>query len=153
MRAARRLVAQPLDPRLQAGDLVTDEVQPDRAQLVDEPAVTARRVGLPLQRRELAAHLAQQVVEAQQVALGGLEPALGALAALAVLQDAGGLLDDRPAVLGPRVQHRVELALPDDDVLLAPDAGVGEQLLDVEEPARRAVDAGTPSHRRGTASG
>ena len=52
----------------------------------------------------------------------------------------GGLLDDRPAILGPRVQHRVELALPDDHVLLAADARVGEQLLDVEQPARRAVD-------------
>ena len=52
----------------------------------------------------------------------------------------GRLLDDRPAVLGPRVEHRVELALADDDVLLAADAGVGEQLLDVEQPARRAVD-------------
>ena len=47
---------------------------------------------------------------------------------------------DRAAVLGPRVQHRVELALPDDHVLLAADAGVGEQLLDVEQPARRAVE-------------
>ena len=33
------------------------------------------------------------------------------------------------------MQDRVELALPDDDVHLAADAGVGEQLLDVEQPA------------------
>ena len=102
--------------------------------------MAARRVGLPLERRELAPHLAQQVVEAQQVALGRLEPALGLLAALAELEDAGRFLDDRPPVLGPRVEHRVELTLPDDHVLLAADAGVGEQLLDVEQPARRAVD-------------
>ncbi len=113
---------------------------PDRAQLVDQATVTTGGVGLALQRRELPAHLAEQVVEPQQVALGGLEPTLGALASLAELQDAGRFFDDGPAVLGPRVEHRVELALPDDDVLLATDAGVGEQLLDVEQPARRAVD-------------
>ena len=39
-----------------------------------------------------------------------------------------------------RRQHGVELALADDDVLLAADPGVREQLLDVEQAARRAVD-------------
>ena len=42
------------------------------------------------------------------------------------------------AVLGAGVEHGVDLALADDDVLLAADAGVGEQLLDVEQPARHA---------------
>ena len=37
---------------------------------------------------------------------------------------------------GVGVQDRVELALADDDVHLAADAGVGEQLLDVEQAAR-----------------
>jgi hypothetical protein len=43
---------------------------------------------------------------------------------------------------GPRlgVQHRVQLSLADDHVHLAADAGVGEQLLDVEQPAGIAVD-------------
>ena len=134
------LVAQALALGLQPGDLVAGEVEADRAQLLDQAAVAAGGVGLALQRRELAPDLAQQVVEAQEVALGGLEPALGPLAPLAELQDAGGFLDDRPAVLGAGVEHRVELALPDDHVLLAADAGVGEQLLDVEQAARRAVD-------------
>ena len=133
-------VVQALALGLEPGDLVAGEVDADRAQLLDQAAVAAGGVGLALQRRELAPDLAQQVVEAQEVALGGLEPALGALAALAELQDAGRLLDDRPAVLGAGVEHRVELALADDHVLLAADAGVGEQLLDVEQPARRAVD-------------
>ena len=70
-----------------------------------------------------------------QVALGGVELAERLLLALAVLEDAGGLLDEAAAVLGGRVQDRVELALADDDVHLAADAGVAEQLLDVEQPA------------------
>ena len=146
-------VVQPFAPGLEPGDLVTGEVEPDRAQLLDQSAVAAGGVGLALQRRELAPHLAQQVVEAQQVALGRLQPTLGPLAPLAELEDAGGLLDDRPAVLGAGVEHRVELALPDDHVLLATDAGVGEQLLDVEQPARRAVDLVLGVTGRGTACG
>ena len=106
-------------------------------QLGDQVAVAAGRLGLALERAQLAAHLAEQVLDAQQVGLGGVEPALGLLLALAELEDAGGLLDDRPALLGPGVEHRVDLALADDHVLLAADAGVGEQLLHVEQPARR----------------
>ena len=50
--------------------------------------MAARGVGLALERPQLAAHLAQQVGEAQQVALGRLEPALAPSPALAELQDA-----------------------------------------------------------------
>ena len=98
--------------------------------------MAAGGVGLALERAELAAHLAEQVLEPGEVALGGGQPALGLLLALAVLQDAGGLLDDQAPLLGPGVEHGVDLALADDHVLLAADAGVGQQLLDVEQPAR-----------------
>ena len=111
-----------------------------RASSATSVAVAAGGVGLALERAELAAHLAEEVAEAGEVALGGGEPALGLLLALAELQDAGGLLDDQAAVLGAGVEHGVDLALADDHVLLAADAGVGEQLLDVEQAARHAVD-------------
>ena len=68
-------------------------------ELGDELAVAAGGLGLALERAQLAANLAQQVLHAQQVGLGGVEPALGLLLALAVLEHAGGLLDDRPPVL------------------------------------------------------
>ena len=99
--------------------------------------MAARGLGLALERAELAADLAQQVLHAQQAGLGGVEAALGVLLALAVLQDAGRFLDDRAAVLGAGVEHGVDLALADDHVLLAADAGVAEQLLHVEQAARR----------------
>ena len=124
----------------EGGELAPGEEHLQRAQLGDEVAVAAGGVGLALERAELAAHLAQEVAEPGEVALGGGEPALGLLLALAVLQDAGRLLDDEAAVLGPGVEHGVDLALADDHVLLPADAGVGEQLLDVEQPARHAVD-------------
>ena len=127
-------------PALQRGELAAGEEQVQGAQLGDERAVAAGGVGLALERAQLAAHLAEQVAEAGEVALGGGQAALGLLLALAELQDAGGLLDDEAPVLGAGVEHRVDLALADDHVLLAADARVGEQLLHVEQAARHAVD-------------
>ncbi len=126
-------------PTAQLLDVAPREMQADRVHLGDETVVAPGRVSLALERPQLAPHLAQEIGEAQQVALGGLEPALRLFLALAELQDPGRFFDDGPAIFGPRVQHRVELALPHDDVLLATDAGVGEQILDVEQPARNAV--------------
>ena len=100
----------------------------------------ARRIGLPLERAQLPTHLAQQILHAQQAGFGGIEAALGLLLAATELQHAGGFFDDRPSLLRPGVEHRVDLALADDDVLLAADAGVAEQLLHVEQPACDAVD-------------
>ena len=133
-------VGAPLFADLETIDLPPGEVQRHRPQLVDDPAVTTGGVGLALERAKLAPDLAQEVGEAQQVALGRFEATLRLLAPLAELQDPGRFLDDGAAILGTRVEHRVELALADDHVLLAPDARVGEQLLDVEQPAGCAVD-------------
>ena len=58
-----------------------------------------------------------------------------------MLEDAGGLLDEAAAVLRRGAQDRIELPLPDDDVHLASQARVTEELLDVEEAAGTAVDA------------
>jgi hypothetical protein len=88
----------------------------------------------------LAPHLAEEVTEAQEVAFRGREATLGPLLAPTELEDPGGFLDDRPPVGRRRVEHGVELALADDHVLLAADAGVGQQLLHVEQAARHTVE-------------
>jgi hypothetical protein len=121
-------------------DLAAREMEAHRVELGDDAVVAPRGVGLSFEGPQLATDLTQQIGEAQEIALGRVEPALGLLLALAEFEDAGRLFDDRPAILGTRVEHGVELALPDDDVLLATDARIGQQLLDVEQPARRAVD-------------
>ena len=115
--------------------------------------MAAGRLGLLLEGAELAAHLPQQVLEADQAGLGRLQPALGLLLAPAVLQDPGRLLDDQAPFFGPGVEDGVEVALGHDHVLLAADAGVGQQLLDVEQPARHPVDGVLATPRSGTASG
>ena len=104
----------------------------DGPQLHRHLLMLASRLGLALERAELTADLAEQVAEAHEVGLGGLEPTLGPLPALPVFEDARRLLDHRPPVLRPRIEDGSKLALADDDVLLTADARVGEQLLDVQ---------------------
>ena len=129
-----------LGPGLEGGDLPAGQVQLQRRQLGGHLAVAAGGVGLALEGTQLAPHLTQEVLQAQQVGFSGGQPALGLLLAAPVLQDAGRLLDHRPTVLRPGLEHRVELALGDDHVLRAAHAAVGQQLLDVEQPAGRTVD-------------
>jgi hypothetical protein len=97
-------------------------------------------LGLTTQGLQLAADLPRQVGQPCQVRLHRGELAEGLLLAAAVLEDPGGLLDEAAPVLRGGAQDLVELALPDDHVHLAPEAGVAEELLDVEESAVLAVD-------------
>ena len=113
----------------------------------------ARGLGLPPQRPELAPDLPREVLHTGEVGLHRLQLAQRALLALAVLEDTGRLLDEAAALLGGGPEHGVELPLPDDDVHLAADAAVAQQLLHVEQPAGRAVDrvvrAAVAKHRAG----
>ena len=122
-------------PQLRAG-----HVEPHGPQLVGQAGVGTGGGGLALEGADLALDFADQVEEPLEVLLGRGQPPLGPLAATAVLEHAGRLLDDGPPVLGPGLQDGVEVALADDHVLLATHAGVGEELLDVEEPAGGPVD-------------
>ena len=88
----------------------------------------------------MASNFAQQVLCAQQVCLGALEAAFGFLFALAVFQHARRLFDDCPSIFGSRIQHRIDLPLAHDHVLLPTDAGIRQQFLHVEQAARHAVD-------------
>ena len=106
--------------RLVGGEAFGEEGVARGAQLGVDVGVVTRRGRLALQGAHLASHLAHQVAEALEVLLGRLEAALGALLAAPVLEDTRGLLDDRAAALRARVEDRVELALADDHVLLAP---------------------------------
>ena len=52
----------------------------------------------------------------------------------------GRLLDEPPALLGGGLQDLVQLPLSDDHMHLPAQTGVGEQLLDVQQPTFGAVD-------------
>src|SRR3546814_14589992 len=66
------------------------------------------------------------------------------LLAATMLEDAGSLLDEPAALLRARVQHLIELTLPDDHVHLADQTGIAQQFLHVEQPAldRKSVVSG-----------
>ena len=129
-----------VDLRRQGREVVGEQPQPGVAQVGLHAGGAARGLGLPAERAELAAQLRGEVGDAGEVGLHRVELAERLLLALAVFQDAGGLLDEAAAVLGAGLQHRVEPTLADDDVHLAADAGVGQQLLDVEQSGRVPVD-------------
>src|SRR3954469_20188470 len=98
-------------------------------------------LGLTLQRAQRLARLALDVQCAVEVVLRALELELGATAALAMLAESRGLLDEQPAVARLGGHDRLDAALRDDRVHLLAQARVGEDLEDVDEPAARAVEA------------
>ena len=97
-----------------------------------------RRPAVPAGRAGAAPPAAGR--QADEVGLGGGQAALGLLLAPAVLEDAGRLLDDRPAVLGTGVEDGVELALAHDDVLGAAHARCRRAAPGCRAAGRHAVD-------------
>ena len=142
-----------LQHRRHLDEVVGEQAQPGVARVGLDDGRAAGRLGLPAQRAELAADLPGEVLDPGEVGVHRLELAQRPLLAAAVLEDTGGLLDEAAALLRGGAQHGVELPLPDDDVHLAAQPGVGEQLLHVEEPAGGAVDgvlaAPAAEHRAG----
>ena len=137
-----------------AGDqVVGGQPQPGVAQVGLDGLGAARHLGLPAQRLELAAQLGGQVGQPGQVGRHRVELADRLLLALAVLEHAGGLLDERAPVLRAGLEDLGELALADDDVHLAADAGVAEQFLHIHQTATGAVDFVLAARRRGTSAG
>ena len=132
---------------LRVGELAPagDEVvggQPERrvAQVGLDRLRPPRHLRLSPQRLELASQFGGEVGEPVEVALHPGEFALRLLLAAAVLEDTGGLLDERASLLGFGLEDLGELALTDDHVHLAPDAGVRQQFLHVHEAGAVAVD-------------
>ena len=108
--------------------------------LVAQPLEAAGPARLALQRPALLLDLEDDVVEAGQVLLGGVELQLGGAAAGLVLGDPGGFLDQLAAIGRPRAENHPDLALLDDGVGLGAQPGVHQQFVDVAQPAVSAVD-------------
>ena len=118
-----------------------DEARARLERLALEARVQLGRLGLALQRPQVRARLALDVERAVEVVLRAVQLQLGAVAALAVLGEPGRLLDQRGAVDRLGVHDRLDAALADDRVHLLAEAGVGEHLEHVDQPAARAVQA------------
>ena len=96
--------------------------------------------GLQLERAQTRAQLSLDVAGPLEVGGDARELGLGALPAALELAEAGGLLDQAAALVGPRQQHLVDGALGDDAVQLAPEARLGQQVAHVETAHRLAVE-------------
>ena len=114
------------------------DLQPPQLVAQDEELLGLFR--LQPQRLHLQLQLVYLVVDAHQVLLGALQLALGLLLAVAEAGDARRLLKDLPPVGGTHREDLVDLALADDGVALPAQARVHEQLVDVLEAHRAAVD-------------
>ena len=120
--------------------VVGEQPQPRITQVGLDRGGPAGYLGLTAQWLEAPAQLGGEVDQPGQIGLHRLQLAERLLLAPAVLQDAGGLLDERTPRLGPGMQHGVELALPDDDVHLPAQTGIGQQFLNIQQTAAIAVD-------------
>ena len=100
---------------------------------------SSRGFGLALERAQPRASLALDVERAVEVLLRALELELRAAAALAVLAEPGGLLDQQAPLARLGGDDRLDAALGDDRVRLLAETGVREHLDHVAEAAARAV--------------
>ncbi len=101
---------------------------------------SAGNLRLAAQGRQLPADLGVQVFQPVHVALHGLQLAQGLFLAPPVLEHPGGFLDEAPAVFGSGMEDSVQLALADDDMHFTAQPRVGQEFLDVQQPARASVD-------------
>ena len=102
--------------------------------------VPARLGSLALERIHLPSDLFEDVEDAREVLFGAFEFRLGQPAPCLELRDAGGLLDDRTAVLRFRTEELPDAALLDDCLGLRPQARPHENVLDVAEAGLSSVN-------------
>src|SRR5262249_44897234 len=125
---------------LLGAEVARDQPRPVLERLALEPRVRLGGLRLRLQRPQVAARLALDVEHAREGVARWLELELRAAAALAVLAEPGGLLDEQPALARLRMHDLLDLALADHRVHLAAEVRVGEHLEHVGEPAAGAVE-------------
>ena len=110
------------------------------AQLFAQPLVAPCLGRLPLQRSALLLDLEDDVVDACQVLLGGLELQLRGSPAGLVFRDPGCFFDQLAPIGRTRAEDLADFALLDDGVGLHADAGVHQQILHVLQSDDFAVD-------------
>ena len=108
---------------------------------------------LPRQAPQLRLHLGDQVLDALQVRARLLEAALRAVLAVAVEADAGRLLEERAPLVGAVGEEQVDHLRFDDHAGVAAEAGAAQQVLDVAQPDRRAVEQVLAVARAGEPAG
>ena len=134
-----------VDPRLGEGVLeLVQAIEPDtdlqHPELVPVDEEALGLFGLSLQRAHLAFQLGEDIPDADEIFLTGGQLALALLLPVAELGDAGGFLEDLPAVGAFYREDLVDSPLADNRIAVPTQTGVHEQLVDVPETDGLAVD-------------
>src|SRR5690606_6153483 len=103
-------------------------------------AVLPRHFGLRLELFQLAAQLAQDVLDAGEVLARVGQAVLGFAAALFISRHAGGLFQEHAQFFGARLDQAVDHALPDNGVTPGAQAGAQENIVDIPAPHLLIVD-------------
>jgi hypothetical protein len=127
------------DPRPYPPQRLATGIELQRQHFGLHRVVSLRGIRLPAQRAEALLRLVEDVDEPLYVLGRLLETPHRAVPPGTVLGDACRLFDDGSLLVGPGVEYLPDLALPHQDVLVAANAAIAQQLLEIEEPALRAV--------------
>ena len=111
------------------------------ADLTGNVAVAHRLPRLGLERRDLRGKLADDVLGAREILLGGLEPQFGFVATGMQAGNAGGFFQHPAALVGPRLDDFADPALVHEGRRARTGRGVGEHHGDVPGADLAAVDA------------
>ena len=134
------------DPRLDPAEV--EQRRLGLADIAGQAAIADGKPRLSLQRLELLLDLGDDVVDAFEVLLGGLEAQFRLVPARMQTGNAGRLFEQRPALLRLGGDQFADLALPHQGGRMGAGRGIGEQQLHVAGPHFLAVD---PVDRAGLA--
>jgi hypothetical protein len=141
-----RLGSQPVEQPPREGDL-------ERELLLGQLDVALGLAALAGEASDLGLDLGDEVVHPLEVRGRFLQPALAAVLPVAVESDARGLLEQGPPFLGPVGEQQVDHLGLDDDAGVAAEPGTAEEVLDVAQPDRRAVEQVVALARAGESPG
>src|SRR5690606_36131239 len=147
VRAQRRLLTpQLLEPRRHPRQRCGDRLPLERRQrhLQRQPPrpelpVPLRTPPLPTQTPDLRLDLGDQILQPRQVRFRGLQTALRTLPTVLVPADPRRLLEHRPPLVRPVREDRVHHPLLDHGIRVRTGPRAPEEVVDVLQPARRAV--------------
>ena len=126
------------------GGKPVQRIQPDShlhpLQLLLQLQIFLSSARLLLQGLQLKLQLGNLVADAEQIVLGPLQLTLRLLFAMAVLGNSRRLFKNLPAVSAFQRQYLVNPALTDIGVALPAKTGIHQQLMNVLQPGRLAVD-------------
>ena len=110
---------------LDLGQLPSPQVEAEGPGPAPDVVVAGGRVRLSFEGPHLAEELFVNVLESLHIGVGSFQSPGRPAATIAVLENTGRLFDDGPMVFGAGIENRGDLALVDDDVLVAADPAVG----------------------------